>query len=236
MYCASREKYERACRIMNRNPGCSKTALAKEIGLDHRTLQKMWEFGIPNYKLPPIKAVVAHLQAKTRAEIVATTSDGPSTAAEHADRVRIEEARMVQICRSNATAAQENISMLVPRIRQFASYLDKLLQTESRRPADDPLRMSLDQGVQLLTKLANLMSKINGATRDAMELERLYLGDPSHAASDLAAAKIEMSFDEASNIVEQASRLFAQARLTGSFENPNEIDLTPTIGMKVETI
>lgn len=107
---------------------------------------------------------------------------------------------------------------------------DKKARPKMARPA-----MTANDGLRMLSTIADLNEKIVHTARQAMEMERLHLGDPTNIIG-IAATTREMTMDEAHARLAAANlAMAAMERNNGAMTMDAGIEL-PTVGELVDDI
>lgn len=211
-------------------------ALARMTGFNERTVRRFWHEGFKRevWGQTPIKAIVEQEQAKARAlrQRIGEDRDDP-TPMEEAERIRVEqqlgaasleeretakkdalhartaEAQLVKLARGNVLAlAMASVALMKPA-KLVATEIGKSIAESVTAGSIKP-----DQGFALLKQTAALVKDIVATGHEAMEMERLLLGDPS-GAGGLAKDAANMSTDEALTELSNASKVFASIERRG---------------------
>ena len=189
----------------------------------------------------PIKEVFAREHQAARAAILANQAVKKATlirereaAIEQAAKVRAQEGQMVGLARGTALQALTTTAMLAASARKLgkviAAKLDALTEDKAHDPASCTLgkgatphtcscpmaasSISPSAGLEMLNRVADLMNKINAASRTSMELERLHLGQPTQTINVIT-TQTEMTIDEVAARIESANRALMSARRAG---------------------
>lgn len=211
-------------------------AVARMTGFHERTIRRFHKEGFQRepWGQTPIRILVEQEQAKARAARLAFGADRPDpspveaaeaaaldgqlSAATVAERgaartdalnARTAEAQLVKLSRGNVLAlVGASVSLMKPA-QEVAKAIGKAISENvtlgSMKPAE---------GFALLRQISGLLREVVGTGAQAMEMERLLLGDPS-GAGGLAKDAANMSEDDALVELGNAAKVFRSLERRG---------------------
>jgi hypothetical protein len=214
--------YESLLAAYLRLPG-NASAAARDAGCDRRTAARAWSIGWPRKGFTAIKQRVEDEQRAARARLLRddqdarqAKQDATRSIAEQAQldsaKSRAEEARTVRASRANALA----LGSATARLNRGALALAKRIEAELLRDTDDAgnrKTLNVRAGVALLRQVAAINRESNDASRLAVQLERLVLGEPDTITGHVV---INMTADDARREIERARDALARADARGS--------------------
>lgn len=175
---------------------------AKLAGVDGRTANRAWERGWPKNGWEPVKVVLEREKLKARADMLNRTAVQRATlekeredAIKQASQSRAQEGQMVGLARTGALQALAVASQLIASGRQLATLAKRKIEEEALRPDGDDKQLTAVKSVDLLGKIVSLQAQINSLAHEAMEMERLHLGEPT-ASINVVHHTTEMSYEE----------------------------------------
>jgi hypothetical protein len=250
--------YERLLEAYRLKPGNASHArrIAKTGEI---TASRAWSKGWPDQELPPIRTVIEEERIKARsmleAERLARTASEKKTredASKNALETRKQEGQMATFSRGAATHALTASVELARGARALGTTIAKRVTLEKDKveawivyetaimngqtpPAPTLVRppLNVDQLVQLLNRVADYMVKINQSARQAMELERLHLGQPTDIVGLVDASLQEMTTEELDVRVHAALQAIEGAKKVGGLSVISGGQSTPVIGRRV---
>lgn len=226
------ETYTRLIAAFRNHPPPAWKAAAKEAGCDPRTARKMWTLGSPAGKLEPIEKLFERERQRARAQIVETAlarttqeEQERERALQHAINARAQEGEMVELARGSALDALVASRALIQGAQLYAKRIaarlkrdaeqEERLEAEGVVPTDakgEPIKIpSVGSQISLLSKVVDIMDRINSLAHRAMVMERMYLGEPSKIVE--LRGSIEVDLAEAQLRAEAAQQAIALARL-----------------------
>jgi len=251
--------YERLVEAFRDKPGNVSNA-ARLAGCGNLMASRAWEKGWEPLSLLPIKDVIKEEQLIARGQIEAARLAAASSkrqerenARKNALETRQQEGQMVKLTRGNAMQALAVSVELGRSTRQFSETIQARLTLEQEKVAawvayerdrmagnkptpPDYARppMGPEELVNLLNRAADYMAKITQCARQAMEMERLYLGQPTDIVQ-LADAKAlaDVSRDELQVRMEAAIAAVSALKQRESVHSLSAGQETPTIGRRV---
>ena len=173
--------------------------------------RKAWLSGFPKQNLLPIRLLFEQEATAARKELqlenanlAVRTRKDQELAFKHAVASRVEEGELVGLSRRATMANLRTAEELSSAARQFAPVLRDYIENSAesirrwveyeRRfldgdvTAEEPqlpkAAMTLNQGLDLLSRLAALTKQIVETAKQAMELERLHMGHPDTQAKE----------------------------------------------------
>ncbi len=182
------EKFEALLQAFRDAPG-NFAAVARAVGIDPRTARRAWAPGSPGRR--PIRDLVTEEQAQARVQlhreasrVVHPEADERMTAAA---RVRQDAAdtakREAGLARLQQQAALVLLASLTPVARDFAVRFGARMVSEVDT-------MSQAEGARALRVLADVIREASAVGREAVETERLRLGDATQIVEYQAAPSV----------------------------------------------
>lgn len=235
---ASIESYEKILEAYRDAPGNHSRA-SKATGHDRKTCKKVWDNGWAYDWAPPISEVIEREQELARVRVARQTVDDAeiqgfmdtTAAAElkrqehlqlmkerqaakgHAIKSRAEEGEMVQGLRKAVMVAEGTMLRCAVGFQELADAVNIELR-QLALPGNKNFKVGAAIGY--LRRYAATIRETSHAAREAMELERLLLGEPQQIVGiqnlgDLDEATAEQCMDE----IERAHRAIARHRERG---------------------
>lgn len=211
--------------------------VAKKAGVAPRTAMRAWELGWPGKGFPPIKETIEAEQQKARAMAMAhhaarkaTSQKERDDAIEHAAKVRLEEGQIVRLVRGSSLQALTVAVGLTGSARKLTKQLTDKIDALASLPAGDPAQLTTNQGLHMLKQIADLNRSINICAREALELERLHMGEPT---STVAVQTTEMTITDADSRIAAAQQALQKAKEIGGFTVIDGGQSAPVIGKRV---
>lgn len=218
------------------------TRAGKQAGVDRKTARLWWNVGAPyEFAQRPMKELIEQEQLEARASLAAQelvhgrTADnavGPSPEDVVKARgvlieARVQEAQAVKLARGNAIGLLSATLNLVAAIGPLSRRITETLKTE------EP---TFQQGLNHMRQVTILAASAVSTAKDAMEMERLLLGDESPGTASALADT--MTTEDAIAELSRASETCDRMRAAGRFVviqggradvKPLEVDDTPPI-------
>ena len=186
----TRDLYEKLVEAFRASPG-DHNGVARLVQVSFRTARKSWYTGWKSYEWArPIKDVIENDRVSARAELL---EEAPDTApavvnekllvkatnlvksAKHdATESRVEEAKLVRATRQVGMMALGAMGKLLPGIIKLSEATS--LQLEKLAKSD---HLNERAALNLLNSFARSYNQITLSAKTAMEMERLYLGEPT---------------------------------------------------------
>ena len=253
------EVYERLVEAFRDKPGNVSNA-ARLAGCGPLMASRAWEKGWEPLSLLPIKDVIKEEQLIARGQIEAarlaqatSKRQERENARKNAIETRQQEGQMVKLTRGNAMQALTVSVELGRATRQFSETIQERLKLEQEKVATwvayerdrlaghnptppDYARPPLgpEELVNLLNRAADYMAKITQCARQAMEMERLYLGQPTDIVGLTDASALQdISRDELQVRMEAAISAVSAMKQRESVHVLSEGQALPTIGRRV---
>jgi len=237
------EVYNKLIAAFRDGPGIINRA-ARLADVDWRTAKKAWETGWPRKNFHPIKKVIAEDRVKARAALEAAQAAKRAMIEKEREEARKQaiealkqEGQMVGFARAqslqNLAVAIElgrMVRAMIPSLKEFAdvevqkiqawtNYEKQLLQGAD--PALTPVpsmarpSLSLERAVGLAQKVSSIAQEIVATAYQAMQMERLRLGQPTEIMGFAGLGPDEsISFEEAEARLAAANQALEQAKKT----------------------
>lgn len=211
-------------------------AVARMTGFHERTIRRFHKEGFQRepWGRTPIRMLVEQEQAKARAQRLAFGADRPDPSPAEADEAatldgqlaaatvaqrgaartdalnaRTAEAQLVKLSRGNVLAlVGASVSLMKP-----AKAVADAIGTSITKMVDAG-GMKASEGFALLRQISGLLREVVGTGAQAMEMERLLLGDPS-GAGGLAKDAASMTEDDALVELGNAAKVFRSLERRG---------------------
>lgn len=176
--------------------------------------------------------------------------------AEQAVQARKQEGQMTQLVRQQSLAALTSVSIFAAEARKLAEVIKGDLQIdlqksrewteyEAKRVAGDPSAIepawfqgnvrsipSAERLLTMLQKMADYSRTINSCAREAMEMERLHLGEPIAVVRHEMEIR-EMTMEEVDTRTQNALRVIDRAREVGGLKVVQGGKASPVVGQRV---
>jgi hypothetical protein len=203
---------------------------AKAAGVNERTAKRYWETGFPaapDIRAKPIAAVIAEEQEFARSRMVELQRSVDTLVAElEAKRrqevqakaqldvsdTRVQEAQLIRMARGATTGllvTLTNLSKSAARVGvRVAKNLDRL--------ANDPADMSRGEMVDMVRTvqaLTGALRSANDAGRQAMDMERMLLGEPTSIVAHVHLT--DVTVEEAERRIQAGMRALQRAKEKG---------------------
>ena len=219
----SKARWEKIVSAYRLNPG-NHWAVQELVGCDHRTAKRAWEKGWPRYGFSPIRDTIQEEQHHARAQ--RALSLDYSLAGKDSIAQRTEEATLAGLARSAAGSLLRSILKLAGPVEELAGDLAKALEQQRadfHQDHSDPKAL-----LGLLQRVTSVTREATSAAREAVELERKILGEPSSVTTvNVLALKGADSPEESDHLDRLLSRVLErrQARVlaNGAPTLPTEI-------------
>lgn len=225
----SLEQHAKLIEGYRARPGVHNPA-ARYAGVNQRTAQKYWEIGAPDapdIRSKPISLILQEEQEAARARLQELEQEVQRQAVEleaqrraqqsalaqkDATDARVQEAQMIRMARGAATGLLVTLTGLSKGAAKVGTRIAKSLEAY----AADPATMSKGDMVdmtRLVGQLTTALRQANDAGRQAMEMERLLLGEPSAIVAHVHLQ--EVSVDEAERRINAGLRALERAKARG---------------------
>lgn len=225
----SLEQHQRLVEAFRTQPGRFLPA-AKAAGISPFTAKRYWLQGhpdAPDQRAKPISQLLDEERLAARARMVELEKQVDTLAVEleakrrqeqsklaqkDATDTRVQEAQMIRMARGAASGLLVTLTNLSKGAAQVGVRVAKNLN----RIANDPADMSQDQLVEMVRTIGALTTALrqaNDASRQAMEMERLLLGEPTAIIGH--AHLTEVSVDEAERRIQAGLRALQRAKDRG---------------------
>jgi hypothetical protein len=234
-------------------------AAAKHAGVTWNTAQKAWEKGSKKHGFPPLKQVIEQEQIKARALLeaerrskLAAIALEKEQAREGAVAARKQEGQMTQLVRASSLLALRAVTSLSreavglaetinKRIEQEKKHLDLWIQYDDAVLRGDPSAQlppfahppSLNNLLSILNRTADYAGKITHCARQAMDMERIHLGEPTHIIGIADATPKDITLDEVQIRRDNAVRALEGATRSGGLRVIQGGNAEPVIGQRV---
>lgn len=233
----SEELATKVLEAFRRSPG-NHCRVAREVGVDPRTAYRMWHSGYEH--IPFLKEPMAEIIAKeqeeararlhemtTRADDLAATLEGQrraevkSKAAEDAAQSRVQEGQLIRLARGSTVMMLNTLTQINGGMTKVGAVIKQHLETTvAEAQAVDPATgkpkgmttveaMNITKAIQSLT---TSMKQTVEAGAKVMEMERLYLGEPTsitqvnHLSDTMTQAEVDRRLLVAQRLVDRARR------------------------------
>lgn len=249
--------YDQLVQAFRQNPGNVKQA-AELVGVNWKTANTAWSRGWPRKGWPAIDAVLKQEQIQARAQL--QREKEAAKEAERADleaarkqaiEAKKQEGQMTSLSRVQSLQNLHAAITLSRAATELAPALRARLQLETKKiaawndyeesqltssplpapsypkPPMDPLDLT-----QLLRRVAAISRDIVSTAREAMEMERLYLGEPTNIIALVDEDK-ELSMEELWARREAALQALESAIEAGGVNEPAAGLDEPVIGQRV---
>jgi len=206
----TRELYAKLLAGFRDAPGNASHA-ARVADCERRMAKRGWEEGWPVYPwAEPIRKVVEReqreAQEKARAEEVERARQAArvkDAAAEDAQRVHQEEGRLVNAARVNVIVLLNATGRLGPSLQILSTQIQQAIETGGLGP---------EKASALLRNVASASASMVRAGQIALQLERLYRGDPTQIVGVQA---MEMTAEDAVREIEEAQEALTRYQRRG---------------------
>lgn len=233
-------KFDALIAAFREHPGVYRTA-ARIAGVDKTTARTAWERGWPDRGWPAIGTLFAGEQLRARAQLakeaeslskkelvenILAAGAAPDSAIRNQAKkdgvsIRVEEAQAIRQARSNAMGLMGVTARLLTGVLKLAQGAQRQLEAEAIRGFVDPMKVA-----KLLSSLAHSTIRGAEAAQLSMQMERLWLGQPTeivgqvNLATDMTLEEVDKRLAAARTAVERA-RTRGLTLLTGG-EQPGD--------------
>ena len=170
------------------------------------------------------QSLTAELEARRRADVQAK-------AASDATDTRVQEAQVIRVQRGATQALAVSLTQMGKGMVKLSQRMQKSL--EAMANDSTPLTLpEMERVSRLLSTMATAGRQIGDTSRQVMEMERMWLGEPtSHTA---VTHTLEVSFDEAERRLAAGQRAIERAKAKGLLVDGEIVD--PDIGLPAGTL
>ena len=222
----TRAQYDLMVAAFREKPGTWEHA-GRAGGVAPRTAKVAWETGWPslgNGWAKPIRDLLAAEQTDARAEAVLAAARAQQVAQvpqDETERARAKLAAVQWAVREGELAhgAIVNAGGLLQIVNALLQAAVPLASQVKAAIAKEGPPLGARAGAQLLKEIGAFTRDAGAAARDAVELERLHLGQPGQIVGVTDAAK-PMTFAEAEREIEDGMRALERARRRGRETSP----------------
>lgn len=225
----SLEQHTKLLESFREHPG-RLGAAARKAGISHITAKKYWEKGnpdAPDIRAKPISQIITEEQEASRARMYDLQKQVDTLAAEleakrraenqakaqlDATDTRVQEAQVIRMARG----ATQGLLVTLTNLSKGAAKVGVRIAKNLDRLANDPADMSRGEIVDMVRTVQTLTSALrqaNDAGRQAMEMERLLLGEPTAITQHNHI--VEVTVDEAERRIQAGLRALARAKDKG---------------------
>ena len=215
----SREKYDALLAAYRVQDAPNHTAAARVAGCDRKTARGAWGRGAGHLKLAPIKARLDAERAGRREKLAAEDANKralQNLAHQDAETVQLKEAAL---SRAVADLALHGARPVAVELYRFGLRLSAELKSR------DPASMSTADLLKASGAVARVSSRFADLVRDALQIERLRLGDPTSVSKvqhELVNATPEQAATMATQVLATATRLQHLQAAEQKTEEPSE--------------
>jgi len=224
------EEHAQLVEGFRKAPG-NASAAARHAGVGRDTAARYWRkgaAGCPDIRAKPIETIIAEEQELARARLLELEKETVRLAQEleakrrmevsaaaqkDATDARVAEGQIVRMARGAATALLANLTTIAKGSAKIGQKVGRQLETMANNPADLKHGELVDM-VRIVGTLTTALRQANDAAKQAMEMERLLLGEPS-AFVQHNHHLVDVSVDEAERRLQAGLRAMERAKSLG---------------------